>query len=141
VSRNRLPACVASPSPSFEKVAANSHSGLSMTRLSDFAGNRRLSGKYTAKSVRLKLKTARIGASRWRPRGNKMKLKIEMTLTAEAAKRLKETGERLAVMNLGDDGLLAAVILMRIAADYERARQGKAAGTIPLENLNVQNED
>jgi hypothetical protein len=50
-----------------------------------------------------------------------MKLKVGMTLTAETAKRLQETGERLAVMNLGDDGMLAAAILMRIAADYERA--------------------
>jgi hypothetical protein len=70
-----------------------------------------------------------------------MKLKIEMTLTAETAKRLKETGERLAVMNLGDDGMLAAAILMRIAADYERARLGKTAGTIPLESLNAENDE
>ncbi|CAJ0854497.1 hypothetical protein AMST5_00746 [freshwater sediment metagenome] len=70
-----------------------------------------------------------------------MKLKVEMTLTAESAKRLQETGERLAAMNLGDDGLLAAAILMRIAANYDRARQAKAAGTIPLENLNAENDE
>jgi hypothetical protein len=70
-----------------------------------------------------------------------MKLKVEMTLTGETAQKLKETGERLAVMNLGDDGLLAAAILMRIAADYERARQAKAAETIPLEHLNAENDE
>jgi hypothetical protein len=70
-----------------------------------------------------------------------MKLKVEMTLTAETAKKLWETGERLAVMNLGDDGMLAAAILMRIAADYEREREAKAAGTIPLEGLNAQNDE
>lgn len=70
-----------------------------------------------------------------------MKLKVEMTLTAETAKRLQETGERLAVMNLGEDGMLAAAILMRIAADYERARKAKAGDTIPLENLNAENDE
>lgn len=70
-----------------------------------------------------------------------MKLKVEMTLTAETAKRLQETGERLAVMNLGDDGMLAAAILMRIAADYERAREAKDAGIIPLEGLNAENDE
>ncbi len=69
-----------------------------------------------------------------------MKLKVEMTLTAETAKKLRETGERLAVMNLGEDGMLAAAILMRIAADYERVRQAKAAETIPLEKLNAEND-
>ena len=70
-----------------------------------------------------------------------MKLRVEMTLTAETAQRLKETGERIAAMNLGDDGMLAAAILMRIAADYERAREVKAAGTIPLESLNAENDE
>jgi hypothetical protein len=42
-------------------------------------------------------------------------------------------------MNLGDDGMLAAAILMRIAADYERARQGKVAGIMPQEALNAEN--
>ena len=70
-----------------------------------------------------------------------MKLRVEITLTAETAQRLKETGERIAAMNLGDDGMLAAAILMRIAADYERAREAKAAGTIPLEGLNAENDE
>jgi hypothetical protein len=70
-----------------------------------------------------------------------MKLRVEMTLTAETAQRLKETGERIAAMNLGDDGMLAAAILMRIAEDYERAREVKAAGTIPLESLNAENDE
>jgi hypothetical protein len=70
-----------------------------------------------------------------------MKLKVEITLTTETAQRLKEMGERLAVMNLGDDGLLAASILMRIAADYERERQAKAAGTIPLDYLTSENDE
>jgi hypothetical protein len=70
-----------------------------------------------------------------------MKLRVEITLTAETAQRLKETGERIAAMNLGDDGMLAAAILMRIAADYERAREAKAAGTIPLESLNAENDE
>jgi hypothetical protein len=54
-----------------------------------------------------------------------------MTLTAATAQKLKETGERIAVMNLGDDGMLAAAILMGIAADYERAREAKTTETIP----------
>jgi hypothetical protein len=70
-----------------------------------------------------------------------MELKVEITLTAETAQRLKETGQRLAALNLGDDGLLVASILMRIAADYERARREKAAGTIPLESLNAENDE
>lgn len=70
-----------------------------------------------------------------------MKLKVEMTLTAETAKRLQDTGERLAVMDLGDDGMLAAAILMRIAADYERLRRAQAAETIPLENLTAENDE
>jgi hypothetical protein len=70
-----------------------------------------------------------------------VKLKVEITLTAETAERLREMGERIAVMNLGDDGLLAAAILMRIAADYERARQAKAGDTIPLESLNAENDE
>jgi hypothetical protein len=79
-----------------------------------------------------------------------MKLKVEMTLTAETAKKLQETGERLAVMNLGDDGMLAAAILVRIAADYERAVEAfgaaleksiQADGTIPAETLNSENDE
>ena len=70
-----------------------------------------------------------------------MRLKVEMTLTGETAQKLRETGERLAAMNLGDDGLLAAAILMRIAADYERARKAEAGDTIPLESLNAENDE
>jgi hypothetical protein len=70
-----------------------------------------------------------------------MELKVEITLTAETAQRLKETGQRLAALNLGDDGLLVASILMRIAADYERALEANAAGTIPAENLNAENDE
>jgi hypothetical protein len=70
-----------------------------------------------------------------------MELKVEITLTAETAQRLKETGQRLAALNLGDDGLLVASILMRIAADYERASREKAAGTILLESLNAENDE
>jgi hypothetical protein len=85
-----------------------------------------------------------------------------MTLTADTAKMLKETGERLAAMNLGDDGLIAATVLMRIAADYERAVEAAAAEfipesgggadvrlkkpaqeveTIPLEDVNAENDE
>jgi hypothetical protein len=69
-----------------------------------------------------------------------MKLKVEMTLTAQTAQRLKEAGERIAAQDLSEDGMVAAVILMRISADYERARHEKAAGTIPAESLNAENE-
>ncbi len=50
-----------------------------------------------------------------------MRLTVEMTLNANTAQRFKETAERLANMNLGEDGLLAAAALLRIAANYERA--------------------
>jgi hypothetical protein len=69
-----------------------------------------------------------------------MKLKVEMTLTGETAQKLKETGERLAAMNLGDDGLLAAAVLMRIAANYERAAL-EASQLFPVENLNAENDE
>jgi hypothetical protein len=70
--------------------------------------------------------------------GDAMKLKVEMTLTAETAERFKETAKRLA--GLGDDGLLAARVLFHIAESYERARDAKAAGTIPAESLNAEND-
>lgn len=91
-----------------------------------------------------------------------LRLTVEMTLTADTAKMLKETGERLAAMNLGDDGLIAATVLMRIAADYERAVEAAAAEfipesgggadvrlkkpaqeveTIPLEDVNAENDE
>ena len=50
-----------------------------------------------------------------------MRLKVEMTLNANTAQRFRETAERLANMNIGDDGLLAAAVLLRIAENYERA--------------------
>ncbi len=50
-----------------------------------------------------------------------LRLTIEMTLNANTAQRFKETAERLANMNLGEDGLLAVAVLLRIAANYERA--------------------
>jgi hypothetical protein len=50
-----------------------------------------------------------------------MRLKIDMTLTAATAQRFRETAERLANMNLGDDGLLAAAVLERIATSYDAA--------------------
>jgi hypothetical protein len=69
-----------------------------------------------------------------------MKLKVEMTLTAETAQLLKDTGERLAALDLGEDGMLAAAVLMRIAADYERALEEKAI-TIPVESLSAENDE
>jgi hypothetical protein len=72
-----------------------------------------------------------------------MRLKIDMTLTAATAQRFRETAERLANMNLGDDGLLAATVLMRIATGYEAAamktkmaqsEQLPAPPPIPTEN-------
>ncbi len=49
------------------------------------------------------------------------RLTIEMTLNANTAQRFKETAVRLANMNLGEDGLLAVAVLLRIADNYERA--------------------
>jgi hypothetical protein len=77
-----------------------------------------------------------------------LKIKVEMTLTGETARKLKETGERLAGMDLGDDGMLAATVLMRISANYERAVEAagvelkkptQAERIIPLENHNAEN--
>lgn len=70
-----------------------------------------------------------------------MKLKVEMTLTAETAQLLKETGERLAALSLGEDGMLAAAILMRIAANYERELEEKAGAAIPVEQLSAENDE
>jgi hypothetical protein len=66
-----------------------------------------------------------------------MKLKIEMTLTAETAQRFRETGERLT--SLGDDGLLAAIVLLRIVESYERAVT-EASQSILAESLNAEND-
>jgi hypothetical protein len=49
-----------------------------------------------------------------------MKLKVEMTLTAATAQRLKEAGERIAAQDLGEDGMLAAAPY----ADCRRLRTG-----------------
>lgn len=58
-----------------------------------------------------------------------MKLKVEMTLTAETAQKLQLTAERLVGMDLGEDGILAAMVLLRIVASYERARETAGADT------------
>ncbi len=68
-----------------------------------------------------------------------MKLKVEMLLTARTAELFVETAERLA--DQGDDGLLAATVLLRIAESYQRAREAEAAETIALENLNAENDE
>jgi hypothetical protein len=71
-----------------------------------------------------------------------MRRNVEMTLNANTAKRFRETAERLANMNLGDDGLLAATVLLRIAASYERAATIVSNGdTIPVEQLNATNNE
>jgi hypothetical protein len=57
-----------------------------------------------------------------------VKVTIEMTLSAETAQRFKEAAKRLAVMDIGDDGMLAALVLERIAADYERAVEAMRSG-------------
>jgi hypothetical protein len=43
-------------------------------------------------------------------------------------------------MNIGDDGLLAATVLLRIAANYDRAA-AKAGQSIPVEDLNAENDE
>ncbi len=50
-----------------------------------------------------------------------MRLAVEMTLNQETAQKLNETAERLAAMDLGNDGLLAASVLLRIVRNYEAA--------------------
>jgi hypothetical protein len=69
-----------------------------------------------------------------------MRLKIDMTLNAATAQRFRETAERLTNMSLGDDGMLAAVVLMRIAQSYERAASG-ASQALPVERLNAENDE
>jgi hypothetical protein len=68
-----------------------------------------------------------------------MRLKVEMTLNAATAKRFRETAERLTHLNAGDDGLLAAVVLLRIADSYDRA--AKAANPLPIAQLNAENDE
>lgn len=67
-----------------------------------------------------------------------MKFKVEMTLNAETAERFQEVATRL--VGLGDDGIFAATVLLRIVESYERERQAKATGTIPLDSLNAEND-
>ncbi|MGJ0509535.1 MAG: hypothetical protein ACR652_20920 [Methylocystis sp.] len=70
-----------------------------------------------------------------------MKLKVEMTLTAETAQKLQLTAEGLVGMDLGEDGILAAMVLLRIVVSYERARATAGADTgetIPLERPSAQ---
>jgi hypothetical protein len=69
-----------------------------------------------------------------------MRLKVEMTLNAATAQRFKETAERLATMNIGDDGLLAATVLLRIAANYDRAAT-EAGKSITVDKLNAENDE
>jgi hypothetical protein len=66
-----------------------------------------------------------------------MKLKAEMLLTAATAKLFVETAERLA--DQGDDGLLAATVLMRISESY--ARSLKAQTTESMKNLNAEDNE
>jgi hypothetical protein len=69
-----------------------------------------------------------------------MRLNVEMTLNSATAQRFKETAERLSNMNIGDDGLLAAVVLMRIAESYER--EAKAVNrSVPVESVNAENDE
>lgn len=69
-----------------------------------------------------------------------MRLTVEMTLNAETAQRLRQTAERLTQMNLGDDGLVAATVLLRIAANYERAAKD-AVKSITVDDLNAENDE
>jgi hypothetical protein len=69
-----------------------------------------------------------------------VRLKVEMTLNAATALRFKETAERLANLDLGDDGLLAATVLLRIAQSYER-EANIASQSSSVEPLNSSNND
>lgn len=51
--------------------------------------------------------------------GATVRFKVEMTLSAETAQRFHELAQRLASMDLGDDGTLAAAVLERIATGYD----------------------
>jgi hypothetical protein len=67
-----------------------------------------------------------------------MRLKVDMTLNAATAQRFRETAERLAHYDIGDDGLLAAAILLRIADSYDRAAAGQS---LPVDQLNAENDE
>jgi hypothetical protein len=67
-----------------------------------------------------------------------MKLKVEMTLNAETAERFQEVATHL--VGLGDDGIFAATVLLRIVESYERAAV-EAGRTLSVENLNAENDE
>ncbi len=58
-----------------------------------------------------------------------MRITVELTLNEETARKFKETADRLTALDLGEDGVLAAVVLNSIARDYERAAQTRAAAS------------
>jgi hypothetical protein len=76
--------------------------------------------------------------SEWWPASNRNGGRNEIGIPGRLASEF--AAERLAAMNLGDDGLLAAAVLMRIAANYERAAL-EASQLIPVENLNAENDE
>jgi hypothetical protein len=61
-----------------------------------------------------------------------------MTLNAETAERFQEVATRL--VGLGEDGLFAATVLLRIVESYERAAV-EASRTLSVENLNAENDE
>jgi hypothetical protein len=63
-----------------------------------------------------------------------------MTLNANTAQRFRETAERLAAMDAGDDVLLAAAVLLRIADSYGRAANA-ASQSMLVEQLNAGNDE
>jgi hypothetical protein len=65
-----------------------------------------------------------------------VKLNVEMTLNAQTARQLRETAERLLETEAGDDGLLAATVLMRIARNYEIGVE-KALAANPEQELDA----
>jgi hypothetical protein len=69
-----------------------------------------------------------------------VRLKVDMTLNSGTAQRFREAAERLANMNLGDDGLLAAAVLLRIAESYEGAAS-LASQSIAVDDLNAENDE
>jgi hypothetical protein len=69
-----------------------------------------------------------------------VRLKVDMTLNANTAQRFRETAERLAAMDAGDDVLLAAAVLLRIADSYGRAANA-ASQSIPADKLNAENDE
>jgi hypothetical protein len=101
-----------------------------------FVAIKRRSARLIARSIKQSLTIGSYVADE-RPA---MRLKVEMMLNDNTAQRFKETAERLVAMNIGDDGLLAATVLMRIAANYERAA-AEARQSIQVEDLSAQNDE